>query len=74
MPFESRCPESAFEVFGFIHEESIAYSLARLSEAQWVFGGAQGTQYAGIPSIAFTKIDKNQARPNDVVTLSERQI
>lgn len=71
---ESECLACALPVSCFIHEESIAYSLARLSQAQWVFGGAQGTAGAGIAGVSQTKIDKSQAGPDDEVSLSERQI
>lgn len=71
---ESECLGFAFQVSCFVHGESIAYSLARLDQAQWVFGGAQGTAGVGIAGVSQTMIDKTQAGPEDEVSLSERQI
>ena len=71
---ESECLVSSFQVPCFIHEHSIAYSLSRLDQAQWVLGGAQGTAGVGIAGVSQTKIDKSQAGPDDEVPHSERQI
>lgn len=71
---DGECRASALQVCCFIHEESIAYSLVRLDQAQWIFGGAQGTAGVGIAGVSQTMIDKNQAGPDDEVSLSERQI
>ena len=53
--------------------ESVAHSLARIDQAQWVFGGAQGTPGAGIAGMSATKIDKSQAGPHDQVRAPERR-
>lgn len=56
-----------------ISNESVAHSLARINQAQWVFGGAQGTSGAGIAGMSATKIDKSQAGPYDQVCALGRQ-
>ena len=50
-----------------ISNESVAHSLARLNQAQWVFGGATGTSGAGLAGMSATKIDKSRAGPYDQV-------